>query len=112
VRVPLPVPQNVRDPLQSASSRSEFTVSVVDFRLEDRVRLRKPHACGGSDWRVVRLGADIGLKCLTCQHRVLLERRVLERRLKAFLERGPELDVPAGAGGAPAPALEALVPSD
>jgi hypothetical protein len=34
---------------------------------------------------VTRLGADIGLRCLRCQRRVLLERSVLERRLKEFV---------------------------
>jgi hypothetical protein len=52
------------------------------------VRLRKPHPCGGTDWRVTRLGADIGLNCLTCGRRVLLERPVLEKRLKQFVSRG------------------------
>ena len=60
----------------------------VDFRLGDVVHLRKVHPCGGYQWRVVRLGADIGIRCLTCQRRVLLERRVLERRMKAFVSRG------------------------
>lgn len=61
---------------------------VVDFQMDDIVRLRKPHPCGSYDWRVVRLGADIGLRCLKCQHRVLLPRSVLERRLKMFVSRG------------------------
>ncbi|MBI2885841.1 MAG: DUF951 domain-containing protein [Chloroflexi bacterium] len=50
------------------------------------VQLRKPHPCGGDTWKVVRLGADIGLECATCRRRVLLERRVLERRLKRFVQ--------------------------
>ena len=54
----------------------------VKIKLDQRVRLRKPHPCGGSEWRVVRLGADIGLKCETCGRRVLLTRRVLAKRLK------------------------------
>jgi hypothetical protein len=60
------------------------------FLLGDVVRLRKPHPCGSFDWTVVRLGADIGLRCIHCQRRVLLPRRTLERRLKGFLERGPD----------------------
>ena len=40
----------------------------------------------------MRLGADIGLRCKTCGHRVLLERRTLEKRLKEFVSRGPEPD--------------------
>jgi hypothetical protein len=65
---------------------------IVDFRMGDVVRLRKPHPCGGLEWEVVRIGADIGLRCRTCGHRVLLERRVLEKRLKVFVSRGPEPD--------------------
>lgn len=62
----------------------------VPFYIDDVVRLRKPHPCGGFEWTVVRLGADIGLVCTTCSRRVLLPRRELERRLKAFVSRGPE----------------------
>lgn len=65
---------------------------IVDFRMADVVRLRKPHPCGGFEWEVVRLGADIGLKCRSCGRRVLLERRTLEKRMKSFVERGPEPD--------------------
>lgn len=60
---------------------------LPDIQLDDRVRLRKPHPCGGIEWRVVRLGADIGLECLTCDRRVLLPRRKLARRLKEILPR-------------------------
>ncbi|HEY3109180.1 MAG TPA: DUF951 domain-containing protein [Chloroflexota bacterium] len=56
---------------------------MLELRLDDVVRLRKPHPCGSYDWRVVRLGADIGLKCLRCQRRVLLPLADLERRAKS-----------------------------
>jgi len=63
---------------------------LQDIRIDDVVQMRKPHPCGGYQWRVVRVGADIGMKCLTCQHRVLLLRRDFEKRLKKFITRGPE----------------------
>jgi len=65
------------------------TKPPVEFRIGDRVRLRKVHPCGGWTWKVVRLGADIGLVCETCGRRVLLDRPTLERRVKSFLEHGP-----------------------
>jgi hypothetical protein len=55
---------------------------LPDLQLEDVVRLRKPHPCGSYDWKIYRLGADIGLECLHCGRRVLLPRRTLARRLK------------------------------
>jgi len=64
----------------------------LEIRLGDVVRLRKQHPCGGFEWQVVRLGADIGIRCRTCSRRVLLERSVFEKRVKTFLSRGPEED--------------------
>ncbi len=62
----------------------------VEVHLDDIVRLRKKHPCGSYEWRVVRLGADIGLKCLGCGRRVLLARSTFERRLKAFVSRADQ----------------------
>jgi hypothetical protein len=74
------------------------TAKFVEVHVGDVVRLRKEHACGGTDWSIVRLGADIGLRCSTCGHRILLARSVFERRLKAFLSRAVAFDPTADAG--------------
>lgn len=66
----------------------------IPFRLGDRLELRRPHPCGGRTWDVERLGADIGVRCTTCGHRVLIDRRTLERRLASFARRGPEVETP------------------
>ena len=63
---------------------------LPDLRLHDRVRMRKPHPCGGYEWKIVRLGADIGLECLSCGRRVMLTRRKLAKRVKAILPRQDE----------------------
>lgn len=61
---------------------------VPEINLGDTVRLKKVHPCGGYEWRVFRLGADIGIKCLTCGRRVLLERSVFERRVREIVGWG------------------------
>ena len=61
---------------------------VTEIKLGDIVRLRKKHPCGNDEWEVVRVGADIRIRCLKCQRYVLLERSVFERRIKAFISRG------------------------
>jgi hypothetical protein len=61
---------------------------ALEILLGDVVRLRRAHPCGGTDWLVDRLGADIGLRCLGCRRHVLIERRILERRLDSFVSRG------------------------
>lgn len=60
-------------------------INVTPIRIGDVVRLRKPHPCGGHEWTVVRVGADIGLKCDMCGRRVLLTRREFERRLEKVI---------------------------
>jgi len=61
---------------------------AMEVRLGDVVRLRKVHPCGGYEWTVVRLGADIGIRCTTCGRRVLLDRRTYEKRVKALVRPG------------------------
>jgi hypothetical protein len=60
---------------------------LPDLQLNDQVRLRKPHPCGSYEWKIVRVGADIGLECMQCGRRVLLPRRELSRRLKTIFPR-------------------------
>jgi hypothetical protein len=76
---------------------------VLELLPGDRVRLRKPHPCGGRTWRVTRLGADIGLVCDTCGRRVMLERRDLERRFTGFVERAAEAKAAETAAAPAAP---------
>ena len=58
----------------------------------DVVRMRKQHPCGGYEWEIVRVGADIGLICQTCGRRVLLSRRKFARQAKGFVRRGVPAD--------------------
>ena len=73
---------------------------ALTLYLGDVVRLRRPHPCGGDAWLVDRLGADIGLRCQTCDRHVLVERRTIERRLVDFVRRG---DPVLSAAAAPRP---------
>jgi hypothetical protein len=61
---------------------------TIEIKVGDIVRLRKPHPCGSYEWEVVRVGANVGLKCLKCQRKVLLPRSIFERRLKEVVYRG------------------------
>lgn len=58
---------------------------ALEINVGDRVTLKKKHPCGGYDWRVTRLGADIGLICLNCRRFIMLPRAQLARRLKEVL---------------------------
>ena len=61
-----------------------------EVEVNDLVRLRKPHPCGSYEWRVVRIGADIGLKCQVCGRKILLDRSSFKKRVKTVISRsGP-----------------------
>ena len=64
--------------------------TVLDLRMGDLLVLKKSHPCGSSQWVVVRLGADIGLRCLGCDRRFLMSRPQLSRRLKS-ISRGTDV---------------------
>jgi hypothetical protein len=67
---------------------------IVPVGLGDVVRLKKAHACGGNGWEVTRVGADIRLRCGSCDRSVLLPRSEFDRRFRGFVsrarEQGPE----------------------
>lgn len=64
-------------------------MEIPRFYLGDVVELRKQHPCGSSLWEVTRTGIDIGLRCQGCGRRVLIERRIFEKRVKRVVQRGP-----------------------
>ena len=64
----------------------------MDIQLGDVVRMKKPHPCGGTDWEITRVGADVKIKCLTCTRVVMLERYIFEKRVKKLVRRAGEAD--------------------
>ena len=62
----------------------------LDLRIGDRLRLRRAASLREPGLGVVRLGADIGLVCAGCGHRILMDRLTVERRFTGYLARGPE----------------------
>jgi hypothetical protein len=50
------------------------------YVLNDFITLKKPHACGGSEWRIARVGVDIKLKCERCGKYINISRDELRKR--------------------------------
>ena len=59
-----------------------------EYSIGTILRLKKKHPCGGYDWVVTRLGADIKIKCLTCDRSVLIPRITLNKRIKKIVTDG------------------------
>lgn len=62
------------------------------IRLGDIIQTRKQHPCGGDEWKVIRVGADIKIRCLTCGHIVMLDREAFLKRRKRVVIPGPTED--------------------
>lgn len=63
-------------------------MNLKSFQLNDIVVMKKPHPCGENKWQVIRMGADIRIKCLNCGRSVLMPRSEFERKMKKVIEKG------------------------
>lgn len=64
-----------------------------DIRLQDIVQTRKAHPCGSNEWTVIRIGADIKIKCQGCGRIVMMDRATFLKRRKKVLVQGPANEV-------------------
>ena len=55
----------------------------MDIRINDILYMKKAHPCGEKRWRVLRTGADFRLKCLGCNHEVMLPRLKAEKNIRS-----------------------------
>lgn len=53
-----------------------------EFRLNDRVIMKKQHACGSNEWMITRMGVDIKIKCVNCGREIMMDRLEFKKKLK------------------------------
>ncbi|WP_188383942.1 DUF951 domain-containing protein [Ornithinibacillus halotolerans] len=58
-----------------------------EYELNDIVQMKKPHPCGENRWKIIRMGMDIRIKCMGCDHSVMIPRREFTKKLKKVLEK-------------------------
>ncbi|AVK98956.1 DUF951 domain-containing protein [Lysinibacillus sphaericus] len=61
------------------------------FDLNDIVEMKKQHPCGTNEWKIIRMGADVRIKCEGCQHSVMIPRREFEKKMKKIIKRASEV---------------------
>ena len=54
------------------------------LNVNDIVTPKKQHPCGSSQWEILRTGADIKMRCLGCNHQVMLARSTVEKSIKSI----------------------------
>ena len=56
-----------------------------EFGLNDIVEMKKQHPCGTNAWKIIRMGADIRIKCEGCGHSVMIPRNEFAKKMKKVL---------------------------
>lgn len=57
----------------------------LKYELGSKVVMKKPHPCGTNEWEIVRLGADIKIKCINCNRTILLPRIEFNKKVKKVI---------------------------
>ena len=70
--------------------KGAITMEQKQVELQDIVEMKKQHPCGTNAWKVIRVGADIRIKCEGCGHSVLIPRREFEKKMKKILVKSSE----------------------
>ena len=60
---------------------------LIEFNVGDIIETKKNHPCGGKTWEILRIGADIKLKCQKCGRIIMLTREETEKRTKKVLSK-------------------------
>ena len=60
------------------------------FQLHDVVEMKKQHPCGENRWKIIRMGADIRIKCQGCGHSVMLPRSEFKKKVKKVIDHQDE----------------------
>jgi len=56
----------------------------------DIIKMKKQHPCGTNEWEVLRTGMDFRLKCMGCDHQVMVPRKLVEKNFRGFISRADE----------------------
>lgn len=57
-----------------------------EFKLNDSVIMKKPHACKTNLWTITRVGVDIKIKCQNCGREIMMDRLEFMRKLKKVID--------------------------
>ncbi len=65
-------------------------VTKLSYDLNDIVEMKKEHPCEkrNKQFQIVRMGADIKIKCLGCGNIIMLTRFDFEKNLKKIIAKG------------------------
>ena len=64
----------------------------MKYKVNDLVIMKKDHACGTNLWKITRTGVDIKIKCVTCNHEIMMDRLEFEKKLRRIINEEDKKD--------------------
>ena len=58
----------------------------MDYKLNDIVMMKKQHPCGTNEWEIIRLGADIKIRCVKCNRSIMMPRIEFNKKMKKVIK--------------------------
>jgi len=58
----------------------------INYKLGDKVMMKKPHACKSNEWLITRVGVDVKIKCINCGREIMLDRLEFEKKLRRVID--------------------------
>lgn len=58
----------------------------MDFQVGQMIKMKKPHPCGGNEWKILRVGMDFRIQCIKCRRDVMVPRKLVEKNFRGFLQ--------------------------
>ncbi len=59
----------------------------MEYQVGDIVKLKKPHPCGSKEWEILRVGMDFRLRCLGCDHQIMVPRKLVEKNTRGLRKK-------------------------
>lgn len=60
----------------------------MDVKINDIITVKKPHPCGSREFLVLRVGMDFKIRCLKCNHEIMIVRKNIERNIRSIKRDG------------------------
>ena len=56
-----------------------------EYKLGSIVMMKKAHPCGSNEWEIIRVGADIKIKCISCGRSIMMPRIEFNKKVKKII---------------------------
>ena len=61
-------------------------MNEVKYDVGNIVMMKKGHPCGENSWEIVRVGADIKIKCTKCDRIIMMPRIEFNKKMKKVIK--------------------------